>query len=162
MAFTGIYLEGTWIPVGPEQMLIRRFARQGLKPHWNDGGFGINDPGRQRDTTNFGQSHFDVQYPVDLDVRVSVDAGVHAVKDFLPLLKRSLPYTFRFEDQHAKHADYLSSRVHVEIDRPTADQAFRATVAGLPTGWQLTVLPGYAILYQKIADYPSARRVYRS
>jgi hypothetical protein len=141
MSFTGLYLEGTWIPVGPEQMLINRWKRRvGEEPLWNTNGFGMNDPGRERDTTNFKESHFDVLYPAKQ-------------------LKNDLPYVFRYENQWAKHPDYLVSQVDISRDSPTAMEALQALISALPHGWQLTVLPGYVILYKEVRRFPSARYV---
>lgn len=161
MTFTGLYLEGTWIPVGPEQMLIKRRETQGSKPLWNFNGFGINDPGKERDTTNFGSDHFDVLYPANLDFVINaVVEGTYLISDLLPLVKRALPYVFRYENQWAKHPDYLRSRVSVG-NAPSAAEVFDALVAALPVGWQITALPGYVIMYKNIRAYPSARRIFR-
>jgi hypothetical protein len=161
LTFTGLYLEGTWIPVGPEQMLIKKREDQGVKPAWNFNGFGINDPGKERDTTNFGPDHFDVLYPANLNFAIStVTAGTYPASDLLPAVKRELPYLFRYENQWARHPDYLSSQVTVRSS-PMAWEVFDALVAALPSGWQITALPGYVIMYKNLRSYPSARRIFR-
>ncbi len=162
MTFTGLYLDGTWIPVGPEQMLIKRREHQGQKPMWNFNGFGINDPGKERDTTNFRDTHFDVLYPADIMYRLAMASGTYPMPSFLKTVKQALPYVFRFEDKYARHADYQSTHVTIAGDSPTADQVFEAISLGLPPGWQLTVLPGYVILYKTQRRFPSARKTYRS
>jgi hypothetical protein len=160
LTFTGLYLEGTWIPVGPEQMLIKRREEQGVRPLWNFNGFGINDPGKERDTTNFGSEHFDVLYPANLDFVVSsVSQGTYLASELLPLVKRELPYVFRYENQWAKHPDYLTSHVRLE-NSPTAAEVFEALTIALPPGWQITALPGYVIMYKNVRDYASSRRIF--
>lgn len=162
MTFTGLYLEGTWIPVGPEQMLIKRREDQGIRPPWNFNGFGINDPGKERDTTNFRPDHFDVLYPANLDYVIeTVSSGTYLVSDLLPIIKRELPYIFRYENRNAKHRDYLDAQVTVE-NMPTAIEVFNALMDALPSGWQLTALPGYVIMYKQVRSYPSARVIFRS
>ena len=162
MTFTALYLEGTWIPVGPEQMLIKRREDQGVKPPWNFNGFGINDPGRERDTTNFGPDHFDVLYPANLDFVISsVSQGTYLVSELLPVVKRELPYIFRYENQWARHSDYLTSQVWVNSS-PGASELFDALVTALPSGWQIVALPGYVIMYKNVRAYPSSRRIFRS
>lgn len=162
MRFTGLYLEGTWIPVGPEQMLIKRREDQGIRPPWNYNGFGINDPGRERDTTNFGADHFDVLYPANLDYVIeNVSGGTYPVSDLLPTIKRELPYIFRYENRYARHPDYLEAQATVE-NMPTALEVFNALMDALPSGWQLTALPGYVIMYKQVRPYPSARVIFRS
>jgi hypothetical protein len=161
VTFTGLYLEGTWIPVGPEQMLIKKREGQGVKPTWNFNGFGINDPGKERDTTNFGPDHFDVLYPANLDFVIgTVTAGTYPISELLPVVKRELPYLFRYENQWARHPDYLSSQVTVKSS-PMAREVFDALVTALPSGWQITALPGYVIMYKNLRSYPSARRIFR-
>jgi hypothetical protein len=162
MTFTGLYLEGTWIPVGPEQMLIKRRELQGVRPPWNFNGFGINDPGKERDTTNFGPEHFDVLYPANIDHAIgTVSHGISLVSDLLPVVKRELPYVFRYENQWAKHPDYLSSYVTITKSVPTAGEVFDALISALPPGWQITVLPGYVIMYKNVRRYPSADRIFK-
>jgi hypothetical protein len=159
MSFTGLFLEGTWIPVGPEQMLIKRLREE---PTWNTNGFGINDPGKERDTTRFRADHFDVQFPANLNVTVpSIEPGVYTVRDVILKVKRSLPYVFRFQDRYAHLSDYQSA-VTIPQDRPaTADHLFTAIVDALPVGWQIVALPGYVVMYKNHpTQYQSARKVY--
>lgn len=161
MSFTGLYLEGTWIPVGPEQMLINARKRvTGAEPLWNTNGFGMNDPGKERDTTNFKDDHFDVMYPVDLGYVIeSLEQGVYPVNQLLPALKQALPYLFRYESQRAKHSDYLASQLTISQSPITAAQVFGELIKALPPGWQITALPGYVIMYKNIHSYPSAQLV---
>lgn len=161
VAFTGLYLEGTWIPVGPEQMLIKRFGKE---PIWNTNGFGINDPGKERDTTRYRPGHFDVLFPANLNITLpSVHAGAHSVRDIILTMKRDLPYVFRFEGgPYAKHDDYKSSWVAVPTGPPpTADQLFIAIAQALSDKWQIVALPGYVVMYKNHpTNYQSARKVY--
>lgn len=161
MSFTGLYLEGTWIPVGPETMLVNRYRADGFKVPWFGNGFGMNNPGKERDTTTFSADHFDVQYPIDLDfVMTALPPGSHPVSEILPMIKEKLPYAFRFENQWARHPDYLTSQITVPAGNLTAAQAFDVLIHSLPPGWQVTALPGYVIMYKNIRNYPSAKRVF--
>lgn len=163
MSFTGLYLEGTWIPVGPEQMLINaRKQMTGAEPLWNTNGFGMNDPGRERDTTNFKDDHFDVMYPADLGYVIeSLQPGSYPVSQLLPAFKQALPYVFRYENQWAKHSDYLASQMAITQSPVTAAQVFDALIDSLPPGWQITALPGYVIMYKNTRPYPSAQKVFK-
>lgn len=163
MSFTGLYLEGTWIPVGPEQMLIKRREQQGARPLWNFNGFGNNDPGKERDTTVFDHNHFDSIYPANLQhVVEGLLRGNYPTNELLPAVKKGLPYVFRYENQWAKHPDYLTSRVDIRRDAPTAVQVFESLVSALPPGWQITALPGYVIMYKEVRPYKSARQIFTS
>jgi hypothetical protein len=163
MSFTGLYLEGTWIPVGPEQMLVnKRKLVTGAEPLWNTNGFGMNDPGSRRDNTYFKNDHFDVMYPANLDYVIeSIGGGAYPTSQLLPLLKDSLPYVFRYENKQAKHPDYLATQVQITQSPLTATQAFDALINALPPGWQITALPGYVIMYKTIQPHQSARRIFK-
>jgi hypothetical protein len=162
MSFTSLYLEGTWIPVGPETMLINRYKVEGHSTPWNFNGFGINDPGRERDTTNFKATHFDVEYPANLNFMLSgLAPGLYAVSEILPVIKSMLPYVFRYQDRGASHPDYLASQVALAANM-TATQIFEALANSLPLGWQITALPGYVIMYKNIRPYPSAHDIFTS
>jgi hypothetical protein len=163
MSFTGLYLEGTWIPVGPEQMLINmRKQMTGAEPLWNTNGFGMNDPGKERDTTNFKDDHFDVLYPVDLGYVIeSLEQRLYTVRQLLPALKGALPYLFRYENQWARHVDYLATQVTISQSPVTAAQVFDALIDALPAGWQITALPGYVIMYKNPRSYPSAQLIFK-
>jgi hypothetical protein len=162
MSFTGLYIAEDWVPVAPEKLLIGRHKGSGALP-WDKGGFGNNDPGVNRDETVFEAAHFDVQYPANLEFPVSgLTAGVYIVRDLIRAIKGGLPYVFRFENKAAKHPDYLSHRAAIPDDEPSADAALRAVIEALPPGWQITVLPGYVIMYKKRIDAPSARWIYHS
>jgi Eco29kI restriction endonuclease len=162
MGFTGLYLEGTWIPVGPETMLINRYKAEGSPTPWNFNGFGINDPGKERDTTNFKATHFDVEYPANLRFSLSdLVPGVYTVSEILPVIKNILPYVFRYQDRSAPHPDYLTSQVAIMANM-TATQVFEALASSLPPGWQITALPGYVIMYKNIRAYPSAYDIFTS
>ena len=49
-----------------ETQLIRHY-RSSSPVAWNDSGFGSNDPGRERDTTNAKPEGFDSLFPIDFD-----------------------------------------------------------------------------------------------
>lgn len=162
ISFTGLYLEGTWIPVGPETMLINRYKAEGHPTPWNFNGFGMNDPGKERDTTNFKATHFDVEYPANLNFMLSgLAPGVYSVSEILPVIKTMLPYAFRYQDRNAPHPDYLTSQVTLTVDM-TATQVFEALANSLPPGWQITALPGYVIMYKNIRAYPSTYDIFTS
>jgi len=163
MTFTAIYVDEDLSAVAPETLLIKRHRGQGQLP-WNFNGFGNNDPGRERDTSKIETTHFDSQYPANLDyICSSVRVGSHAVGEILISLKAELPYVFRFQDGNKRVTlqppEYWSTTVAVTTDNPTADSLFELLAASLP-GWQITALPGYVIMYRESRRYASARKVY--
>lgn len=141
--FTAMDLEGD---------LIRHYGGVSAL-EWNGSGFGSNDPGKERDTTKVKPSNFDAQFPIDLDrpLDFRLDDGETAA-DVLLRLKASLPYTLRYETaggySRKAHAD-LEAAALKELTGPlTARSVLQHIATHLPTGWHITALPGYIIMYK--------------
>lgn len=164
MSFNCLYVEGTWIPVALETMLTNCYKQDeehGSEVSWFHSGFGMHDTGSERDTTTWKRDHWDVLYPIDLDFVVpGLTPGPHPVNEILPVIKHGLPYGFRFENQWAKHPDYLASSMTVPAGNLTATQVFDLLVSSLPTGWRVIALPGYVIMYKNTTNYPMATRIF--
>ncbi|MGW0960178.1 GIY-YIG nuclease family protein [Streptomyces gelaticus] len=164
MAFTCLYVDEDFGAVAPERLLINQHRDQGQVP-WNYNGFGNNDPGKRRDTTEVDEGHFDHEHPIDLECKLTellaertlVDEPV-PLSTLLQEIKAHLPYVFRY--QASKEFDDIA--VELPDAHATADETLRAIAARLPDKWQITALPGYLIMYPKVEDYPSARRYYRN
>lgn len=162
MTFTALYVEEDFSAVAPERLLIGRFQGEGAVP-WNNNGFGINDPGQQRDTTVYKEDHFDCQYPADLDVEMhDLSPGEYLLSDLLRRVKDELPYTFRYANGKKEKGVYGESVVWVADDCRTAHDFFRLISSELPSPWKVVALPGYVIMYPKDVEYKSARRIYEA
>ena len=160
MAFTALYVEEDFSAVAPEKLLIDRFQESGAIP-WNNNGFGINDPGKERDTTIFDESHFDCRYPANLDFNIpEMEPGKHTLEDLLKKTKESLPYNFRYANGKKEKELYANTTVTTTTETQTADDVFLLISSTLPATWRVVALPGYAILYPREAEYKSARRIY--
>lgn len=160
MTFSALYVEEDFSAVAPEKLLIGRFQEAGAIP-WNNNGFGINDPGKERDTTAFESTHFDCQYPADLDYEIpNLSAGECTLEELLKKTKDSLPYTFRYARGAKEKWIYAKTSVTITPETRTADDAFHLISSALPSPWRVVALPGYAILYPREAEYESARRIY--
>ncbi|MFF2566730.1 GIY-YIG nuclease family protein [Streptomyces sp. NPDC058084] len=158
MTFSCLYVDEDFSALAPEQLLINYHKGQGRIP-WNSNGFGNRDPGRQRDHTILGPSHFDTLYPIDLDRPVKgLASGEMTLQALLVAVKAGLPYTFRY----AASPDHGQIMVTVPHAEPSADSAFELLSAAAPEAWQITALMGYVILYQESpTEYASAWRYYR-
>ncbi|MBB3268555.1 hypothetical protein FHW79_006230 [Azospirillum sp. OGB3] len=148
-----------------ETDLIRHYGgTKGLA--WNGSGFGSNDPGRERDTTNNKPENFDYQYPIDIDRSVQIHASPSdSVADYLARLRDQLPYTLRAERAGAgrrAHADLVATPMPPTARELTVRQALVAATTALPPGWQATKLLGYVILYNETKTYPQSEVVARS
>ncbi|MFF9034042.1 GIY-YIG nuclease family protein [Streptomyces sp. NPDC014892] len=159
MTFTALSVDEDFAAVAPEKLLIDKFQEDGHAP-WNENGFGINDPGAERDTTVFGEDHFDQLYPANLQwVIRDLPQGVQTLRAFLKFAKTALPYTFRYAYYRTSREKFYDKFV-VSIEQPemTANEFFRFVSAQLPDEWQIMVLPGYAVMYPKELRSLSARK----
>lgn len=161
MSFTCLYIEEDLSAVAPEALLIKRYKDSVGLP-WDGSGFGRKDPGSERDTTKIAK--FDAWYPIRLDWPCPGLAGNHKVVDLLKLVKDELPYLFRYQEARKVPANqpaaYHEGEARVPSDA-TARDVFRGLVDGLPTGWQITALHGYVIMYKEDRTYPTAMEIFR-
>ncbi len=144
-----------------EQQLIKHYQEtEDIPLAWNQSGFGANDPGRERDTTKLKDTHFDLLYAINIDVPIGVSevVGNFPVSDVLTRLKAALPYTLRFQNAGGRskkpHADLLSTRINVPGGMNTTRDILRLVQIALGMEWQITILPGYIIVYKESATYP--------
>lgn len=156
-----------------EKLLIRHYA-QTADVWWNFSGFGSNDPGRNRDTTELKATGFDAKYPIDLDhpVDIKTEGGV-SVAQVLDALRRELPYTLRAESDGAAggrgrrpHPDLMACTVPTfEVKPSTTREVITCILDALPaipTPWQATALPGRIILYRENREYNAGVVIGRS
>jgi hypothetical protein len=158
MSFSWLRLDEDFAGIAPEALLIKQYRQQGSVP-WNRNGFGNKEPGRARDGQLLDANHFDVRYPINLDLRVADLEGQVALADAVSKLKSTLPYMFRCERELSKSQLVLDFKSGPR----TVSDVIATLVRGLGRGWQGTALPGYVILYRDHGQpYPSALRVYLS
>ncbi|KOV89035.1 GIY-YIG nuclease family protein [Nocardia sp. NRRL S-836] len=159
MSFSCLYVAEDFSALAPEKLLIKRYKDSGGIP-WNNNGFGNKDPGRQRDTTILKKNHFDLTYPINLDLPVTgLSAGEVTLSNFLKRLKSGLPYNFRYVEPPKSHSTVL----RIPQGPLSADIAFRLLSRAVPESWQVSALMGYVIMYGDApSKYGSAWRYYRS
>ncbi|HXL95438.1 MAG TPA: GIY-YIG nuclease family protein [Streptosporangiaceae bacterium] len=148
MSFTCLYVAEDFSAVAPEKLLIRYFQGDGKAP-WNNNGFGNNDPGRNRDHTVVKAGHFDAQFPIDPRVQVAIATGTYTAGRFLDALKNALPYNLRYDQKFKGKGRLALTSLEVNQSPMSARAAFKLIIDTLPPQWQLTALPGYAILYKE-------------
>jgi hypothetical protein len=153
--FVCLYVDEDLEAAAPETLLIKKYRDAGGSP-WNTNGFGNKDPGRRRDTSEIAANHFDALYPINLNATVELTPGTWRVEELLAEVKKKLPYNLRYEriSIAARHNYQVS--LHVESSAPSTRQLAELILTALPVGWQLTALPGYAILYKETIDYETA------
>ena len=142
-------------PMDLESQLIKTY-----EPSWNYSGFGSNDPGRNRDRTEFKERGFDSLYPIDIDRELEIELPKQGTAaEIATRLRIALPYTFRFQMKAPKsrviHPDFEVAQVNLPDVPYTARIVIQSIVKALPAGWQATALPSRVILYKETATYPS-------
>lgn len=131
---------------------------------WNGSGFGSNDPGRERETTNKPEQGFDARFPIDIDTPLDVlEPGQTTVHEALAALKIALPYTLRFElEPGAKGSHSFRLRPHPDLPAapltiPAGPLSLRDAMvlikAALPAGWQATYFVSHVIFYKEKRQY---------
>ncbi|MET4359123.1 hypothetical protein ABIC08_009100 [Bradyrhizobium sp. RT9b] len=127
---------------------------------WNGSGFGSNDPGRERDTTNNKPDNFDYQYPIDIDCPLDVGLPDSATAaEILNQLRNVVPYTIRAQRKSGRkyHDDLEDTTVTGFSKLVTARNIVSHMTAQLPQGWQATKLLGYIIIYKESGkNYPQS------
>jgi len=154
VSFRCLYLDRNWSALAHESGIIEENRIEGGCT-WNNGGFGLHDPGRERDTTRLKQEHFDRRFPINPDFEVNLAPETRLVSDVLGCTKRSLPYLLRFETSKRARRCYESTQVTLPAN-PTAKSMLAAVVDALGPAWQVSFLHGYAILYEESKDYGQA------
>jgi hypothetical protein len=131
------------------------------KPAWNGGGFGSNDPGRERDTTRIKVTNFDALYPLDISrpVQTNLSAGAQvSAEEALTAIQRSVPWKLRRQNSGGRsrqpHADLAATLVTLSSSTGSAWTLLEEVVGQLPPGWQATALKSHVILYKETRSYP--------
>ncbi len=85
-----------------------------------------------------------------------------SIKAFLDSMKRATPFLFRYGPPHHQDLTTVIGQAPVaHLDKLSFAQWAEFIINLLPAGWQLTQLPGYAILYKENQDYGSAKGYFR-
>ncbi|MFB7483097.1 GIY-YIG nuclease family protein [Streptomyces anulatus] len=160
MTFTCLYVAEDFSALAPEKLLIKNYKKRGEIP-WNNNGFGNNDPGKRRDETVVKENHFDALFRIDLGRTIPrITSGVTTLAKLLAHVSKEAPYTFRYEKK--KMGTAYKKEIQVPETDLTVAQLFELIAINLPEEWQITVLPGRAIMYpDNRRNYPSAWRYYR-
>lgn len=126
---------------------------------WNGSGFGSNDPGRERETTNRQPEGFDNQHPINIDVPGDyLIPGTVPVATALTALKAILPYTLRYEtlrnergraQRRQPHPDLLATNVTIPPAPHTVRSLMQIIRAALGVDWQATAFASHVILYKE-------------
>lgn len=143
-----------------EDMLIKHYRGRHIPPSWNLSGFGANDPGRNRDGSRLKADHFDILYPIDLELPITHRFELFSipVASLLGFMKEELPYTIRYANaggnSRQPHPDLEAASITLTETTGTVRELLRRAKRALGADWQITALPGYIIVYKESATYP--------
>lgn len=143
-----------------ETQLIEHYKNSLGKLEWQNSGFGSNDPGRKRDSGKPGI--FDSTFPIDIDLPFlsQLESGTVSVSEALNNLKRNVPYVVRFERAktgQAPHEDLTAAGITIHKGIDTPRRLLEEVKSALSADWQITVLPGYVIIYKESNKYTSGQ-----
>ncbi len=155
VTFACVYVDEDLDAAAPEKLLIKRYRKHGSIP-WNTNGFGNKDPGRNRDTSIVKEVHFDATYPINLDHVVTLASGTRFLGQVLDSVKTDLPYLLRYDNSKLAKVSFNKTTVTLPAYPVTVRRLAHSIINTLPSGWQLTALPGYLILYFESRPYSSA------
>ena len=151
-----------------EAQLIAHYGGSTAVP-WNGSGFGSNDPGVERDTTKYKKTHFETQFPIDIERKLEFGLpDIGSAFEILSLLKSRLPYLIRFQSAEAgkrvAHPDLTGTAVSLKnLSARNPERVIGEVVRALPAGWHATMLPSHIILYKDDdRKFPSGRLIARS
>lgn len=130
---------------------------------WDRSGFGSNDPGRERETTNRSPEGFDAQHPISIDLEANImPAGPITVAAALAVLKTALPYTLRYEtlrnaegraQRHRPHPELVNATANIPPGPHTVRGLMLLLLGALDSTWQATSFASHVILYKESRQY---------
>ena len=153
IAYKALLLDKSMSTAANENVLLGLF-QQSYAGMWNNGGFGPNDPGKQRDTTKPGV--FDRTYPIRKDYRIEMISPPTTVGSLFIMMKEQLPYVFRYQQLTDTEATTPIALTSVSI---AADELFRTAVIALGTGWKGAIVSYGMVLYKNDKAYPFGEEI---
>jgi hypothetical protein len=131
VSFICLYVDEDLDATAPETLLIKKYRHMGGSP-WNTNGFGNNDPGQRRNTSEIAADHFDALYPINLNTTVELASGSWRVEELLAEVKRKLPYNLRYERTSTAASHDYQALLHVESSAPSTRQIAELVLGVLP------------------------------
>jgi hypothetical protein len=153
IGFKCLLLEGSWSTSANESLLIEHYKPKG-ECEWNLNGFGINDPGKNRDGAT--PNPFDTAHPINEDWPVKDVTDKETVEEFLSKLKKQLPFLIRYAVDDANGGKQVDLK---KVDR-TAKAVVMKVSQTLGPGWQLMLFKGYITLYHANKPYGHGKQLY--
>lgn len=153
IGFKCLLLEPSWSTSANESLLIEHYRKKG-ECEWNMNGFGINDPGRNRDGAI--PNKFDVAFPINEDWPITNVNDEEMAKELLEKLKAQLPFLLRY----ALDEDSGKKKVSLKNVPRTAKEVALKIAQTLGAEWQLMLFNGYITLYKANRSFQNGRQLH--
>ncbi len=153
VSFRCLVLHSNWSTSAHEDLLVAHYKAKG-QSKWNGSGFGPKDVGRERDGTE--PNWFDREYPINADFVCEDIPDLLRVEELVQLLKRQLPFTFRYEISKAGAAKPLNLKGVPRTVRALLGKAVKA----LGPEWQATIFFSHIILYKENRTYKHGQAIH--
>jgi hypothetical protein len=152
MGFKCLLLEASWSTGANESLLIEHYRSKG-QCEWNLNGFGINDPGKNRDGSI--PNAFDTNFPINEDCEVNGVNDEETVGKLLAKLKTQLPFLLRF----ALNAETEKVKLNLKGVPRTAKDVLVKVAKTLGKDWQLMMFKGCITLYRNNRRYEYGKQL---
>ncbi len=153
IGFKCLLLEASWSTSANESLLIEHYKAKG-QCEWNLNGFGINDPGKNRDGAT--PNPFDTAHPINEDWPVIEIGDKETVQEVLSKLKAQLPFLLRY----AVDEESGGKQMNLKNVNRTAKAVVLKVCQTLGRGWQLMLFNGYITLYHANKPYDHGEQLY--
>lgn len=166
MSFNCLTVHKNWTALAPETSLIAHYKTVPGVCEWNGNGFGIHDPGRNREETNQEPDGFDSQFGIREDWPCSwIEPGNWNALELLIRMKEQLPFLLRYETLEKRryrsgHPDYNNLTLTVPQSGMAASGLLKLVAQSAP-GWQATRFPGSLIFYKEDRIYKHGTVIWR-
>lgn len=142
IGFKVLLLDQSMSTAANEDILIA-FFQNDHKGLWNNKGFGPKDPGKHRDTTK--PSYFDKEYPINRAFPVTGLKNNVTIGDLFKVMKKTLPFVFRYQKLPKAIADTLLDLTEVKRE---AEILLRFAMNQFPAGWHAAMVGFGMVVYK--------------
>jgi hypothetical protein len=151
--FKCLLLEASWSTSANEGLLIDHYKAK-KQCDWNFGGFGINDPGKNRDGAI--PNAFDTNFPINEDWEIQDLTDQETVAELLSTLKDQLPFLLRYslDDESGR------TKVNLKGVPRTAKKVLLKVAQTLGPKWQFMLFNGYMTLYPGAKKFDHGKQLY--
>ena len=151
--FKCLILESSWSTSANEDLLIAHYKKNG-QCEWNQNGFGLNDPGKNRDGAI--PNAFDKAFPINDECEVKGVNDKETARKVMEKLKKQLPFLLRYK--------FTKDVSEIPIDLAgvphKANEVLLKVARTLGPEWQLMLFKGNMTLYRTNRSYDNGTKLH--